>query len=94
MRVSPKKTCNLFCHLLNYEKCVESLNKELRRFNIEKRVRLEDHWPYQHLKWKLGAGSNIFKLSWQGLFFPGEPSFIRKVKDVIKMWLEKFGFRH
>jgi glycosyltransferase involved in cell wall biosynthesis len=67
-----------------YETLVHCLNETLERLNIDKRVRLEDHWLYQYRKWQNGDGYNTFTLSLQALRFPAAHPLSR-IKNVLSL---------
>jgi glycosyltransferase involved in cell wall biosynthesis len=67
-----------------YETLVCCLNETLERLNIDQRVRLEDHWPYQYRRWQNGDGYDTLKLSLQALRFPAAHPLSR-VKNALSL---------
>ncbi len=78
--------------LKNHELRVQVLNQSLNKFGIPATVNLNNHWPYQLLRYKLGHEKNLFYLSqlaWQNPWVSSLPS---KLKTISKLWLNSIGF--
>lgn len=85
---SLKETENSMISFLKmYEKRVNSINRSLERMGIEKRVSLENHWPYQRLKFILGLRPSIPKLLKNAIDFPYHETLLEKLRGVA--WIFK-----
>ena len=77
---------------LSYHKRrVEMLNHMLNKLDMSMAVKLEDHWPYQHLRFKSGQEKDFLYLT--SLIFknPWESKLRSKLKTMLKLWLEVLG---
>lgn len=77
----------MLSYLGMYEKRVNSINKAFERMGIQKRVSLENHWPYQRLKFLLGLKISILGLFKNAVSFPYHKSFLEKLRAVA--WILK-----
>lgn len=78
---------SMFSYLGMYEKRVNSLKKTFKRLGIEKSVSLENHWPYQRLKFLLGIKISLLKLCKNAISFPYHETFLEKLRAVA--WIFK-----
>ncbi len=78
---------SMLSYLEMYKKRVNSLNKTFERLGIEKRVSLENHLPYQRLKFLLGLKISIPKLFKNAISFPYHETFLEKIRAVA--WIFK-----
>jgi hypothetical protein len=74
-----------------YEVRERILNNSLKDFGINVEVSLDDHWPYQLLRYKLGYEKDLIYLSQLALQNPWVSNLPSKLKTVFMLWLEAIG---
>lgn len=70
-----------------YEKRVDSINRNFEKMGIDKRVSLENHWPYQRLRFLMGLKISIPKLIINAIIFPYHQGPFEKLRAVA--WIFK-----
>jgi glycosyltransferase involved in cell wall biosynthesis len=78
-------------HLRFYETRLRLLKQNLSALGISASIDLKDHWPYQRIKRKLGTagGLSLPALSWKALQLPFLPSFIDRLKLLVRLWCDR-----
>jgi len=73
-----------------YEIRVKILNLSLEKFGFEKKVSLENHWPYQRLRFLLGEDISLSEICLNAINFPFHKTLYEKLRVVA--WILKILF--
>ncbi len=81
----------LIAHLQGYEHLVSAANTHLDKLQVGVRLRMEDHWSYQFLKYRTGLPGHYscLRLALLALCFAGLPSVTDRAKAAARAILQR-----
>lgn len=84
-----ESTAAMQTHRKRYETRAEALNAALRRLQIAQQVRLEDHFPYQRLKHRLGEGLSLPALSLLAWRTSVRADLAGRLRRLVGVWVKR-----
>ncbi|WJH37621.1 glycosyltransferase (plasmid) [Aliirhizobium terrae] len=83
---STDDTAMLKKRMAHWRATLDATNRFLVMHNLANGLRLVDHHPYQVASAMLGGADMLtrLKLGMNGFSFPGEPNFLRRVRDALR----------